>query len=415
MAFALVRFITDDRRIVWPSALRVAHRAGVGHDTAQRALASFDRTGLTVRVEGTGDKGGSLVRRIDIQRLHELYPGNVEWDEFSATGRRNRPTEASRKVAAPSGNFNGTKVAAPSGNLDFGTSTHDDGKLPQMDREVAAFADGSCRKQESKLPQMTPEVAAGSGTRVLGLEGLKQGSGGALIAAQASRVSQAKPRLLVDARSAPGHEADGTPDIAAIAQVMLDEFDACCEAKVRSEAEGGCRLFAERGASVDDMLNAIATAMHKERDGRKPRWVSVRNVLDGLLRTRESVVTAPAHAFSVEVVRAAQRLEAIFVQYLDKPAWSSGVARYAMGEWLCRCVAWHNVDEAVFEASCLDVAKEAESSGKKLTWRSVKVALDARMEARRRNASQQSVEDKRFFDPPGLAPGVYLPGNGTLH
>jgi hypothetical protein len=159
VAWALVRFINDDSCTVWPSALRLAHRAGVGQDTAQRVLADFDRTGLTVRVEGTGDKGGSIVRRIDIHRLHELYPGNVGWDEFSAREPGRKPAKIPKEVTAPGGNFNGTKVAAPSGNFDFDTSAPEVVKLPQMGGEVAAFADRSCRKPDLNLLSHVLNVA----------------------------------------------------------------------------------------------------------------------------------------------------------------------------------------------------------------------------------------------------------------
>jgi hypothetical protein len=84
-----------------------------------------------------------------------------------------------------------------------------------------------------------------------------------------------------------------------------------------------------------------------------------------------------------------------------------------MGEWLCRCISWQHVDEAMFEAVCRDVQQRA--NGRPPTWRQVKSALDARIGAREHEAQQAPV-DKPFFDQPARTAGTYvIPGNDTRH
>jgi hypothetical protein len=182
---------------------------------------------------------------------------------------------------------------------------------------------------------------------------------------------------------------------------MVEVFYAHCEANVRGEVERGCLRFAEEGLSVEDMREAIRTAKRQEKKlARKPRWASVRNVLDGVLHTRESVITAPALArgFSAQDVHGARQLEAIYACHFEKPAWTATRGRWDMGEWLLLAVS-REVDEAMFKAACLDA--KCRANGKPPTWKHVKTALEAR-----ESGTQQHAGDKPFFDWPGVEPGA---------
>ncbi|MEX3896361.1 hypothetical protein [Paraburkholderia sp. BR10954] len=170
VARVLVAFIKDDSCMVWPSALRLAHRAGVSEDTVQRALADFERTGLAVRVadfacpvdpddDYTRRTGGTIARRVDMHRLHELYPRNVEWKEFRGRERSKKPKRKAT-VTAPRGNFEDTEVTAPGGNSRADSITRRDAKLPQAGSEVTASGEKSYRKTEPELPQAGTEVTA---------------------------------------------------------------------------------------------------------------------------------------------------------------------------------------------------------------------------------------------------------------
>lgn len=173
---ALVRFIEDDRCIVWPSALRLHHRTGLSEDTVERVLADFDRTGLTVRVEGTGARGGSIVRRIDYQRSNELYPDGESWAECKARAESKKPSKKT-KVPAWCGNIDATKVPAWCGNNDAASVV----KFPQTTPEVPATANGSSRNEGGEVPAndaRSSRMVRDEGFRVY--EGLKQGYGGAL-------------------------------------------------------------------------------------------------------------------------------------------------------------------------------------------------------------------------------------------
>jgi hypothetical protein len=218
------------------------------------------------------------------------------------------------------------------------------------------------------------------------------------------------------ARPTTGPEADRTGGIAVIAKAMVNEFYAHCEANVRSEVENGCLRFAGQGLDVDVMRAAITTAKRQEKKlGRKPRWASVRNVLDGVLNTRESTIGfLQVTRFQQETIVAARGLEEIYAQHLDKPAWTATRSRYDFAEWLCQCVASSNVDGGMFAAACRDAKTSA--NGRPPTWKHVRNALDARIKVRESGAQQTAAGDKPFFDQPGATPGTFIAqGNSTLH
>ncbi|CAG4903100.1 hypothetical protein [Paraburkholderia saeva] len=224
-----------------------------------------------------------------------------------------------------------------------------------------------------------------------------------------SPVSRAKPR--------PRDDADITSNAAhqsAVAQAMamIDEFYPHCETKTRGEVEEGCLHFAENGVGLEDMREAIRTAKRKQKPGSKLGWAAVANVLDGVLATRKSVI-GYHQAQDEQIRRGAQQLEAIFERHLDKPSWTSGCTRAHMGEWLCRCVAWHKVDVAMFEAACRDAKKNA--NGRVPTWKTVRDLIDKRVKARNSGA-QHAAGNKPNFDRPGAMPGSFIAqGNSTLH
>ncbi|NUY01703.1 hypothetical protein [Paraburkholderia youngii] len=193
-----------------------------------------------------------------------------------------------------------------------------------------------------------------------------------------SPVSQAKPRPDDDARNVTGSAAQK-----AIAAAMITVFFGECEANVRDEVESGCVHFAREGLNSDDMGWAICKAKQQEKKlDRKPRWTSVRSVLDGVLRTRTSVLgVAQTTRHTQETIDGAHALEAIFSRHIEKPAWTATRARCDLADWLCRCVALHRVDGAMFEAACR--AAKQQANGTLATWRTVRDALATQIEARK--------------------------------
>ncbi|MBN3758389.1 hypothetical protein G3N95_36150 [Paraburkholderia sp. Tr-20389] len=423
VARELVAFIKNDACVVWPSALKLAFRAGVSEVTAQRALADFDRTGLTVRLpdfefpadDPDDDEAKKhrrrVARRVDMHRLHELYPENVGWNEFRDTNRaKQQKCDRKRSITAPCGNSPDASITAPCGNSHASGTREARVHLPHDADSFTANGAVNYRIEERHLPHETPSFTSPCGTSVL--ERLQSGLPERPLSGPQS------PGTLVDfaARSSTDvPPANGASRAAQnpVVQAMVEAFFEHCESKDRSAVEDACLRLASNGASVDDMREAIGAAQRKQKDGRRPRLAAVRNTLDGVLRTRESVVSAPAHAFSEETVRAARRLEAIYADEFDKPGWNANRDRWDMGEWLLRAIAWHNVDEAMFEAACRDAKKKA--NGKTPTWRAVRDALDARIRARA-GGVQQAAGGQSFFDRPASAAGTcVLPGNETRH
>lgn len=398
--FVMCRLINGDDRMVWPSVEFLVWRTGFSANAVKRVIGNFRRHGILRETGERHGQGGTIIYFVHYELSVEAYPDCLTFEDHKARERSRRDDRRTSNVRPQKANVPAVNGGPQKANV---KSIADDnvrplnGQRSPSDNPTFAFSNDNVRLLDT---QRSPSEG------YEGLEGLQQGlkagNEGALIAAQASPLSRTD-----DDRRPRRTEA--------LAKALADAFfDAHGELIAKNDIALDCERFAAAGANVDDMLAAISTVKRNAKQpASKPRWSAVHNTLDGMLRTRETVVNGLLHKCSAEAVCAAQRLESIYARYFDKPAWSASRSRYDMGEWLCRCISWGNVDEAMFEAACRDVKKRA--NGKPPTWKHVRAALEARIEAHKRGA-QQAPADKPFFESPARMAGTYVvPGNDTRH
>ncbi|MEX3953688.1 hypothetical protein AB4Y40_39090 [Paraburkholderia sp. EG287B] len=303
VARVLVAYIKDDGCMVWPSALRLAHRAGVSEDTVQRALAEFDRKGLTVRMrdfefpandpDDDGKPRRRIARRVDMHRLHDIYPENIGWNAFLERGRaKQQKRDRKRRFTASRGNPPDASITAPGGNPSHAQGLPEAFGLPQTDGRVTAngapdYRTGApdyCTEGDG-LPHETHRIAAPCSTSVLERlpERIEQRSGererAALIAGRASarrdvygliaRLAEESPQVRerVAALALPFVEAFGVPPKPLMISRMLNRL----------------QLMAAERCQPSLMIKAVEIAKPKLDGTYACPWVLIERTLTELI------------------------------------------------------------------------------------------------------------------------------------
>ncbi|WP_368622907.1 hypothetical protein [Paraburkholderia sp. BR13444] len=396
VARALVAHIKDDECVVWPSALKIAYRAGVSEATAQRVLTEFDRKGLTVRLPDfvippdpkNPKPKKQIARRVDMHRLHELYPENIDWDEYLVGGRAKQQRFAAKRITAS---------------------------------EVSDY-----RMNNGGLPHRTPRITSPCGTSVLerlqerSIERFKTSNDGTARVSQRAATAAGEPStdlrsecvngaqtaeaVRCKTRTVQPHESEE--------ETTFEGIVAQCVVRGRDDPQKDWSDRQRQGATLEDLRAAFVQAAGKSK-GPAPHWSAIDYALGVIVQERASVVGgAHSHKYSKEEIAAAQAREAILFRHIDRPSWSATHTRLDIGTWL---VLNRDVDEALFEAACLDAVEKAQSTGKAPTWHLVGSALYARMKAQKSNAQQQEAAGKRLFNRPAAAGSFSHAGNETRH
>ncbi|WP_027196004.1 hypothetical protein [Paraburkholderia sprentiae] len=365
--FEILCEIIDGDRVFHAGVRWLAWRIGSNHTSVQNQINEFRDRELIVFIDRKG-RGGTKRYRLDYERSVELYPDSVTLEQF----RLMNPAEP--EVFSEIEHFEQAEVFSEVEYFDApkcstsGTEVFNlmGPKCSTSGTEVFNFSGRSVQRDCTKGFEVNTQCETQGKTERPSVAGRAVGF------ASQSSTSHSPP-------AGHEHEADKADGIAALAQAMIDQFDTYCEAKDHDAVEDAFMHFARRGARVDDLHEAISTAQRQCSDGRKPRLTAVRNALDILLGTRESVIDHSCR-YDEETRQTAQQLEAIFARYLDKPSRNAGSSRVHMAEWLCWCVSNDNVDEVTFEAACREAAKKINS--KTPQWKTARAALDARVRAR---------------------------------